>query len=287
MLITTVLVVAYVYIYRERKRSIPLRKGCPTNAITNTMNIDDHQRQREREKCKKCSKLIESISHKKEARYDCSRKNVFIFSHPRSGTHMTINLFRFGFPSVQVWKMNHISCGNCTLVSSLRQCGVLVHAIRNPLDVVVSMYDHARNAEDERARNLTLNEYVAVSGEDIARGWSVYTKHCKYVPYMIEIDYELTRSSPKIAHWLLTQKLGWSGQWNKTSIPSDDAVSFQGGRINGWDTLESGNLRKYLNISIAEGWRERCPCEKNGKADDGHQCTGGIVTFPNIDQAAL
>lgn len=66
--------------------------------------------------------------------------DVFIFSHRRSGTHLTINLLRYGFSGIRVWKMNHLSCGNCTLVGMLiRNGGKVIHAYRDPKQVAASM----------------------------------------------------------------------------------------------------------------------------------------------------
>lgn len=73
-----------------------------------------------------CSNLIKSMTKNeiKGKHYDCSIKNIFLFSYRRSGTHMNINQFRYGFPTVRVWKMNHVSCANCTFVRALEPCGI-------------------------------------------------------------------------------------------------------------------------------------------------------------------
>ncbi len=222
-----------------------------------------------------CAAIVESISSAGE-QYNCSRHNVFLFSHRRSGTHMAINLLRYGFDSVQVWKMNHASCSNCTLISSLQKCGVLLHAMRNPLDVAVSMYEYVADFDPE-ARSMTLHDYIATS--KVATNWTSYVQNCKSVPGMIHLDFEMSRTAPKAAHELLAQTLGLAGQWNSTSIPTTDATSFKGGRVGGWQSLRDETLRNFLQNSISTDWVEQCSCDKQGIANDGHPCQALITPY--------
>lgn len=266
------LVASYIlHIYVERERNHPLSSHVHGNVPTSCGLGAPCQGLA----CQKCLTLIDSLTSG-ENKFDCALPHVFIFSHRRSGTHMTINLIRFGFHSVQVWKMNHASCGNCTLVASLRQCGALVHAIRNSLDVAVSVYEYVQRF-DAKVRNLTLNEFI--SSSKIARRWASYTHNCKYVPSMIEIDFELTRNAPETAHRLISKRLGWLGQWNTTFVPRTGAVSFRGGRLGGWSGLNETNLREYLNHSMSERWEEPCSCDKSGHANDGHLCKASITLY--------
>eukprot|EP00890_Picochlorum_soloecismus_P001525 jgi/Picsp_1/2373/NSC_05836-R1_---NA--- len=154
----------------------------------------------------------------------------------------------------------------------------MIHAVRNPLDVAVSMYDYAKGF-NKAARNLTLNEFVATS--NIPKQWAAYIHNCKNVAKMIHIDYELTRSAPGEAHQLLIRQLSWSGHWNRSDVPSAGAVSYQGGRLGGWDMLNDVTLRSYLNKSMSVGWYKRCPCERGGIANDGHKCMASINYIHN------
>lgn len=261
-----------VYIYKEveRKKQLPdvvIRPRKPKTKRTFPVCGVETE--------KACSTLINSISTARDT-YNCSHHHVFLFSHRRSGTHMTINLLRYGFESVKVWKMNHASCANCTLIASLEKCGMLVHAMRNPLDVAVSMYDYVKGFNAE-ARNKTFNDFVAVSS--IGTQWASYIQNCKSVPDMIHLDFEMTRAAPQISHRLLAQKLRLPGQWTSTSIPHTGAVSFKGGRVDSWESLSNQTLRTFLHQSLSTSWGEQCSCETSGHANDGHSCLASIKSY--------
>jgi hypothetical protein len=208
-----------------------------------------------------CSPLLDSlVDPKYSGRHAENNHNIFLFSHRRSGTHMTINLLRYGFQNVTVWKTNHASCSNCSLISMLQACGgTVVHVYRNPLDVAVSLHDYMKGF-DPAAKNLTLDEFVQRSS--VATKWNEYTRDCMSAPGVVQVEFELVRTNPKRAFALLQHLLGLEGHWQEPAVPHDGAVSYKGGRINGWSALSDGTLRDFmLNITSA-GYTEECACDK-------------------------
>lgn len=227
-----------------------------------------------------CLALIGSLvlDNRSEVRYDCSETNVFLFSHRRSGTHLTVNLLRYGFENVRVWKMNHASCANCTLIKALGNCGLLIHAQRNPLDLAVSMYDYVKGF-NPKSKPPTFDKFIRKSS--LAENWSAYTQNCNSISSMIRVDFEMTLTSPETTHSVIQEKTGLSGHWNRTKVPHAGAVMFKGGRLGQWsDSLDDSTLRYLLNRTMSSAWSDsQCSCDNKGYSNDGHQCTAAMTSY--------
>eukprot|EP00890_Picochlorum_soloecismus_P002481 jgi/Picsp_1/3233/NSC_06073-R1_---NA--- len=229
---------------------------------------------------KECMALMGSLVQdgRSAVRYDCSETNIFVFSHRRSGTHMTINLLRYGFQKVRIWKMNHVSCANCTLVKALGNCGLLIHAQRNPLDVAVSSYDYVKgfNPKSEPVPFTTFIRNSSVTGN-----WSSYTQNCNSISSMIRVDFEMTLSSPERTHRILQEKTGLIGHWNRSKVPKTGAVMFKGGRLGQWGaSFDDSSLRYILNRTMSSAWSGgHCACDSKGYSNDGHQCTASMTVY--------
>jgi hypothetical protein len=193
--------------------------------------------------------------------------DVFVFSHRRSGTHLTVNMLRYAFPGLRVWKMNHASCGNCTLMNLLyRNGGRVVHAYRDPKDMAVSLYKYSQALRG--ARGARLNETFAafLTRSNAGKLWKVYTDQCLRLPHALHISFEITRSRLNETLEAASRFLGHPITHHIENVPATSAVNFDGGDTNSWRNFFTNETLRLLydQIFIGESLGNAmpaCPCE--------------------------
>ena len=230
---------------------------------------------------KECTQLLTEFQNKPVTERELRRKHVFVFSHRRSGTHLTINLIRFGFKNVVVWKTNHVSCSNCSLITSIQTCGgYVVHAYRNPLDVAISLHNYKKSFSPAGSIPR-LEDFIRK--EHVSKNWSLFTQNCFAVPNVFHIPFEMTRSNPTGAFHVLKEFLGESGQWSAPSVAHSGAVEFNGGEIGQWNKIISDGLLREVVSHWTGTWHGgKCECDRGGVPRDGHSCTPpkhGFTTY--------
>lgn len=95
---------------------------------------------------------------------------VWVVSHRRSGTHLTLDLLSTLLPRpYRLIKTNHIfpsssahaDAVSCGCLAYMRETGHIVHAHRDVRDVVVSMYYYYRTFSPRFMRNISREQYYA------------------------------------------------------------------------------------------------------------------------------
>jgi hypothetical protein len=216
-----------------------------------------------------CRILLEKLSEDKlPARY-LQFKQVFVFSHRRSGTHLTINLLRFGFKRLVVWKANHASCSNCDLIVQLQQCGgFIIHAYRNPVDVALSLHSYTRSFN-----SAAPSDFVKfLDWSNCVPKWSEYTTNCFAAPGVLSIPFELTRNNARFSHRMLKDFLHEPGSWSGRTVPRQNAVKFSGGQVGEWSQLADRTIANITKQSLVVSSWTPCSCSSRRVSNDGHEC---------------
>jgi hypothetical protein len=209
--------------------------------------------------------------------------NVFIFSHRRSGTHLTINMLRYGFSGVRVWKMNHASCGNCTLVDTLIRNGKVIHASRDPKQVAASMHNYTNVLRSmEGKSNINFSEYMISS--QLGESWQRYVGTCQSNAHILQLDFDTTINMLGATLQRVSAFLGVPIAHRLSKIPSTQAVRFNGGDTGGWRQVFTNDTLRMLYDQVYRASprdMEQCPCE-NGSSDITHRFVSDCVARPTL-----
>ena len=210
--------------------------------------------------------------------FPTNKIDVFIFSHRRSGTHFTVNLVRYSFENVRVWKMNHASCGNCTLLRLLHENGgKIIHVSRDPKNVAVSHFsyaEHVRKLNNISTDNFDMAEFLRST--HFGEYWQLYTGTCFKLPHIFQLQYEQALSNISIAVESLSRFLKIPTKEKLDAVPATDAVQYNGGTSH-WQEHFTNDTLRFLYDDIERGTQQaktlsHCPCETNEWNVPGSSC---------------
>ena len=153
---------------------------------------------------------------------------IYIVSHRRSGTHLTMTTLANNFENIEVIKQeDHPACDEvsmgCERLEKLLNSGKVVHAYRDVRDVLVSVYyyqEHIRKKFNKPPSNQTFSDFL------VEKNWHPSP------PY---------RKMSRIEYWRHHYE-SWMAIPNIIHINFEDSIS------NPEETLQ--NLQKYLQIPL-------------------------------------
>ena len=92
---------------------------------------------------------------------------VYIISHRRSGTHLTMSILNNYFDGIVVEKQSDHPIFDdimmtCDRLNNMKTTGKVIHALREPRDVMVSSYYYEQHVSQvhKRSFNMTFSEFL-------------------------------------------------------------------------------------------------------------------------------
>lgn len=227
---------------------------------------------------------------------------VWVLSHRRSGTHLTLDLLSAILtPPYTLVKTNHVvltgSEGHpkvadtdelsCACLAYMRRRGRLVHAYRDVRDIVVSMYHYMSTyASPVSEANMTMDRFLENEGgirDDVIEKWVITTSPLFYEPDIFHLRY--TDSVTTMPHTLdsLAKFLGQTPRVYPNTTKNIESPSRAVQRGTGLgehgflsvmsEKVSNDMLRVARKIELE--WRARgataCPrnADKDAKMDEG------------------
>jgi hypothetical protein len=133
-------------------------------------------------------------------------RRAWIVSNRRSGTHQLMDtIFNTLVGPIHIIKTNHVIADltlGCTCLQWMRSQGVLVHAFRNPMDMLVSQFFY-RNLFDPVAKNMTWAQWLPAFGPMYLADWRLTVTSWYAQPDVTHVEFdENTNDTRRVRHVL-------------------------------------------------------------------------------------